>query len=61
MNMCCTNIKKFCLLEFYSGSLRALFLVLSEGSVVRHYNCLLGTVILASAAICQSIIDVTSQ
>jgi len=42
---------------------RALLLALSEGvwSMTRHYNCLLGTIILASAAICQSIIDVSSQ
>jgi len=52
-----------CLLKFYSGRLRALLLALSEGvwSITCHYNCLLGTVILAFAAICQSIIDVTSQ
>jgi len=28
---------------------------------VHHYSCLLGAVMLASAAICQSIIDVTSH
>jgi len=42
-----------------SGHLRALLLMLSEGGVV--HNCLLDAVILASAAIFQSIIDVTSQ
>jgi len=39
--MCCTDIKwKFYLLDFYSGSLRALLLALSEGvwSITCHYN-----------------------
>jgi len=47
------------LTKFY---LRAL-LKLSEGVlfITRHYKCLLGTIILASAAICQPLIDVTSQ
>jgi len=57
--MSCTNIKRK-LLNFYSGCLGALLLALSEGGVV-HYNCLRCTVILASAVMCESIIDVTSQ
>jgi len=64
--MSCTNIKgKFCLLNFYSGCLGVLPPVLSGGgggvfhNIIR--NCLQGTIILASAIIFESIIDVTSQ
>jgi len=60
MDMSCTNIKwKLCLLNCYSGCLGDL-LALSEKGVV-HYNWLWGAIILASAVICESIIDVTSQ